>query len=203
MFGNRSSLYPSEGVKIDPAAMAFDVDGVCADTMGLFLEILRNDFGIDGFSHRDISCYSLEKCLDVDPDVIRTAICKILDGDYHYELRPIDGAREVLSRVAERSGKLLFVTARPNTGPVERWFRDLLKIDSGIVEIVATGSFEAKTDVLLNKKVSYFVEDRLDTCFSIFDQGVTPLLMVQPWNREKHPFVEVGSWRELGELIDF
>ena len=202
MFGNSSSMCRKEGVKIDPAALAFDVDGVCADTMGLFLEILRNDFGIDGFSHRDISRYSLEECLDVDPGIIRKAIGKILDGDYRYELRPLDGAREVLTRVAERSGRLLFVTARPNTGPVARWFRDLLGVGSGVVEIVATGAFEAKTDVLLEKKVSYFVEDRLDTCFSIFDQGVTPLLMAQPWNRENHPFIEVRSWRELGRLID-
>ena len=202
MSGNPSSRYQNDRVRIDPSALAFDVDGVCADTMGLFLEILRHDFGIDGFSHRDITCYSLEECLDVDPGVIKKAICKILDGDYNFELKPIDGAREILTRVAERSGKLLFVTARPNTGPVERWFRDLLEVESGVVEIVATGAFEAKTDVLLEKKVSFFVEDRLDTCFSIFDQGITPLLMAQPWNRERHPFVEVESWRELGELID-
>ncbi len=186
---------------IDPSSVAFDVDGVCADTMGLFLQILEHDFGIQGIRQEDITCYSLEKCLDVDENIVLEAIRRILDGDYPFELKPIDGAVEVLTRIADVSGKLLFVTARPKTGPVEDWIRDLIPSGTGRIEVVATGAYEAKAGVLLEKKVSHFVEDRLDSCFTLSDAGITPLLLAQPWNRERHPFVEVKTWDELGKLI--
>jgi len=51
--------------------------------------------------------------------------------------------------------------------------------------------------------VLYFVEDRLETCFPLSDAGITPVLFKQPWNRKEHPFIEVGTWRELESLIDF
>jgi hypothetical protein len=35
------------------------------------------------------------------------------------------------------------------------------------------------------------------------DAEVQPVLYRQPWNREQHPFVEVGSWDELQALIEF
>jgi 5'(3')-deoxyribonucleotidase len=35
------------------------------------------------------------------------------------------------------------------------------------------------------------------------DAGIEPVLFKQPWNREPHPFVEVGNWDELEALIDF
>ena len=76
-------------------------------------------------------------------------------------------------------------------------------LDSESVEVIATGSFEAKADVLLGKNISCFVEDRLETCFALKEKGITPVLFRQPWNRKKHPFVEVGNWEELEAMIDF
>jgi len=68
---------------------------------------------------------------------------------------------------------------------------------------VATGSFEGKADVLLNRNISYVVEDRLETCFSLEAAGITPVVFKQPWNRKRHPFMEVGTWNELESLIKF
>jgi len=42
---------------ITPASMAFDIDGVIADTMTLFLEIARNIFHINGIRYDDTICY--------------------------------------------------------------------------------------------------------------------------------------------------
>lgn len=32
---------------------------------------------------------------------------------------------------------------------------------------------------------------------------ITPVLFSQPWNRRLHPFMEVGSWNQLEELIQW
>ena len=70
-------------------------------------------------------------------------------------------------------------------------------------EVIPTGAYEAKTSVLLDRRISFFVEDRLETCFLLREAGITPVLFKQPWNREPHDFIEVGSWGELESLIDF
>ena len=189
--------------KIDPASIAFDIDGVIADTMGLFLDIARDEFHVNGVRYEDITCYNLVDCLGMDLQIIDAVVARILDGHYKITLKPIAGAREVLARLGNGYGPILFVTARPHLGPIYDWMLNLLPLDKTSIEMIATGTSEAKTAVLLDRKIRCFVEDRLETCFALQPVGITPVLFKQPWNREPHPFVEVNSWKELGALIDF
>ena len=41
-------------LKIDPAAVAFDIDSVFADTMSLFLDIAENQYQISGIRYEDL-----------------------------------------------------------------------------------------------------------------------------------------------------
>ena len=190
-------------MKIDPESVAFDIDGVLADTMTLFLEIVRYEYNIDWIKYEDISSYRLEDCLKLDTGIIEEIITRIMDGDYTISLNPIPGAPDVLIRLARDYNPLLFVTARPYLGPIYDWVKSVLQLDSASIEIIATGSFIAKVTVLLDREISYFVEDRLETCFSLQESGIVPVLFKQPWNRERHPFLEISSWQELEALIDF
>jgi hypothetical protein len=193
----------ARSVAIDPTTIAFDVDGVIADTMALFLEIARDEFGVHGVRYEDITCYNVADCIDMDPEIVDRILLRILDGSYTHTLRPLPGASGVLGKLARRVNPLLLVTARPQVGPVASWIHALLGEDAAGVEIVATGCFEAKTGVLLERGVTHFVEDRLETCLTLADAGIHPVLFAQPWNRRPHPFVEVSSWDELGALIDW
>jgi len=188
---------------IDPASVAFDIDGVIADTMTLFLEIARDAFQIDGIRYEDISCYNLAECIPIEPEVIEAVVGRILDGEYQMALQPIDGAGDVLTHIGRDYGPLLLVTARPYPGPMLKWFQDLLPLNQGGVELVATGSFENKADILKQRKITCFVEDRLETCYRLEEAGIMPVLFKQPWNRQPHPFVEVDSWKQLESLIEF
>ncbi len=95
------------------------------------------------------------------------------------------------------------VIKTPHLDSIVEWIHRVLPLDPAVIEVIATGSFDGKTDVLLRKEVSYFVEDRLETCFALMEAGVTPILFKRPWNRKKNPFVEVASWPELESLIAF
>ena len=189
--------------KIDPASIAFDIDGVVADTMTLFLDIARNEYNIDWIRLEDINCYQLEECLNLDAGIIGSIINRIMDGDYTVPLKPITGAPDVLSRLGRQNGSILFVTARPYLNPIDDWVKSILTLDPGSIEVIATGSFDAKVDVLVERDITYFVEDRLETCFPIQAAGLVPVLFKQPWNREHHPFMEVSNWKELESLIEF
>ncbi len=203
MHGGLSGAAALRAAAIDPASVAFDIDGVIADTMALFLDIAREEFDVRGVRYEDITCYNVVDCLAMDPDVVDRILRCILDGTYTHPLRPIPGAAGVLARLARRSASLMLVTARPQVGPVGAWIDALLAEDAATVEIVATGSFEAKTAVLLERGVAHFVEDRLETCFILADAGIHPVLFAQPWNRRPHPFLEVSSWEELDALIQW
>jgi uncharacterized protein len=188
---------------IDPSSLAFDVDGVIADTMTLFLDIAREEYKIHDVKYEDITCYILEECVDMDPILIETILNRIMDGTHQAPLKPMPGARNVLTRISRHHSPILFVTARPTRGPIYQWIQNVLAFDPDAIEVVATGSFDAKVEVLSSRDISYFVEDRLETCYPLFEAGVTPIIFKQPWNRKHHPFVEVGTWKELESLIEF
>jgi len=188
---------------IDPAALAFDIDGVIADTMHLFLDILRDHYDVTSVRYADITSYRLDHCLDLDEDILEGAVARILDGGYRADLKPIPGAGRVLRRIGESTGRILMVTARPEPGPIESWMNQLLDGQHHRARIVATGSFEAKTDVLLENGIKWFVEDRLETCHLLKTAGIEPVVFRQPWNQEPHDFLHVGSWLELEQQIAF
>ncbi len=188
---------------INPSSVAFDVDGVFADTMTLFLDIAQKEYGINWIRPEDITCYSIEDCLDIDKNIVQDILNRILDGRYDMTLKPITGAPEVLTKLGESQKQLLFVTARPYLGPIHDWMLSILPLKSDSIEIVTTGTFEGKPDVLLSRNIAYFVEDRLETCFRLKEAGITPVLFKQPWNRKAHPFIEIETWGDLEELIEF
>lgn len=188
---------------IHPSSMAFDIDDVVADTMSLFLEIARHEYRLDNFRHADITSYMVEDCIDIDKGILETIFSRIIDGNFSIPLLPLAGAPEVLSRLSRYHRPLLFVTARPSLDSISDWIQRILPLDRTSIDIVATGAFDRKADVLVNRNISYFVEDRLETCYTLEAAGVTPILFKRPWNRKAHPFTEVGSWSELEEMIDF
>jgi 5'(3')-deoxyribonucleotidase len=188
---------------INPASVAFDFDGVIADTMSLFLDIARDEFHVDGIRYEDITCYNLADCIDMDPEIIEAVVSRILDGRHRTPLKPIEGAPEVLARIGRFHRPVLFVTARPYVGPICDWLLNFLPFEPESVDVVAVGTHEGKADILLNRQIACFVEDRLETCYALHEVGIVPIVFKQPWNREPHPFVEVGSWSELEELIEF
>jgi hypothetical protein len=190
-------------IKIDPTSVAFDIDGVVADTMSLFIDIARDEFNLKNILYEQITSYSLEECLDINKEIMASIVQKLLDGNYSATLQPIKDAPKVLSKLGCKYGPVLFVTARPYPGPIKKWILENLSLEQPSIEIVTTGSFDAKAEILKDRNISYFVEDRLETCFTLKEAGITPILFKQPWNRQNNRFIEVGSWNELENLIAF
>lgn len=187
---------------IDPRKIGFDIDGVVANTMQLFLDILLNVYGVDHVAMDDIDRYDLKACLDIDPQIITAINQSINEGSYAGRLEPMDGAAGVLKRLSVY-GPIRMVTARPYPGPIEPWVAQEFSLNGYPAKITATGGFDNKAEVLKAENIEYFVEDRLETCFLLQDHDITPVLFAQPWNRRSHPFREVADWKQLESLIDW
>ena len=184
---------------IRPSNLAFDVDGVVADTMAVFVDLARERYGLDYLTKDHLRLYDLHQCIDVDRKIIDDLICLTLDDEHTLQIPPMEDAAEVLTELA-RHGPLRFVTARIWPESIIEWLRGTLpEVEPDQIQVTATGAPEAKLEILHGLGVRYFVEDRLETCRLLAREGIKPLLFDQPWNRTPlaEEFVRVENWSQL------
>ncbi len=187
---------------IQPHEIAFDIDGVFADTFRTFLAKAGEWYGLK-MEYEALEDYFFWKTFNLEGDSINRLMHGILFEPIEIGIRPISGAVEVLTRLSNR-GTLRFITARSESEPILEWMRVFLPTVAGdSIHIVATGESVDKLPVLKEQGVKYFVEDRLDTCFLISETTTTPIVFDQPWNRKPHPFQVVNCWDEIASLIDW
>ena len=188
--------------KIRPAELAFDIDGVIADTFRAFVHTARKSYGVE-IDYEAITDYDFKKVIDMDDAASDAIIERILEDPLGIGIRPISGAVEVLRRLST-FGPLCLVTARTNREAIMEWVRQTLGFDNGDrIRLDATGAHEEKLPILLQHGMRYFVEDRLDTCYLIQQSPVTPIVFDQPWNRQAHPFMTVVNWDEIRNIVDW
>jgi uncharacterized protein len=198
-FGGDFVLTP---MKIPPRELAFDIDGVVADTFRIFVERARTIYGFN-FRYEDITEYDFRSVIDIEESASREIISSILNYPLEVGIKPIKGAVEVLTELA-RFGPLLFVTARADREPIMQWvLQHLLTVDKEMILVEATGVHDEKLPILLRYDVRYFVEDCLDTCHLLDQAAIIPLVFDQPWNRKPHPYRTVRNWEEISALIDW
>lgn len=184
--------------------IAFDIDGVVADTMSLFVRLAHERFGLTHLTKDHISCYDLRKCLDMEPEVLKELICLTLDDEHTLQVPPMPGAAAVLTHLAAQ-GPLRFVTARIWPESITQWLHNTLSdVPADSIQVIATGAPEAKLAILAEMGIRYFVEDRLETCHHLAQNGLQPLLFDQPWNRTEDPsgnFPRIRSWEQLRQWV--
>ena len=187
--------------KIAPGELAFDIDGVFADTFRVFVETAKG-YCVE-VEYEDITEYDFREVIDIDEKASDEIIQRILYNPLEIGIRPILGSVDVLTRLA-RMGPILFVTARPEGDSIREWIHQYLRVgDISAIHIEATSTHKDKIPVLLKHGIRYFVEDRLETCYLLEKTSVTPIVFDQPWNRKPHPFQTVKSWHEIEALIQW
>jgi hypothetical protein len=186
-------------MKIAPQDIAFDFDGVVADTFRLFVHLAHAEYGIE-INYEDITAYEFLNVIKMDKEISDRIVEQLTDRPHELDLKPNKGATRMLTRFAEFS-PILFVTARPSGGPVALWCEKTMPHLLSSIHIEATGESTAKLPVLKERGVRYFVEDRLDTCHLLAEAGIIPIVYKQPWNREPHPFAVVRDWDDIAEMI--
>jgi uncharacterized HAD superfamily protein len=182
--------------------LAFDIDGVVADIMTTFLDLVRERFNQGHhLRYEHITTFYLEDCLDLPSWIIDEVIRELIDRPHELPVEPFPHAVPVLTRLA-REIPLLFVTARDRRTPIERWLhRNLAPVPPSSIRVLATGDPDTKIHCLKDHGIHYFVEDRLETCLQLADHGISPIVFAQPWNRLPHPFLEVADWPALARLL--
>jgi uncharacterized HAD superfamily protein len=182
--------------------LAFDIDGVVADIMTTFLALARERYNQGHhLRYEHITTFMLSECLDLPSWIIEEIIRELIDRPHELPVEPFPQAVPVLTRLAQET-PLLFVTARDQARPIERWLHhNLAAVPPAAIRVLATGDPDTKIHYLKDHGIQYFVEDRLETCLQLADHGITPIVFAQPWNRRAHPFLEVADWTGLAGLL--
>ena len=188
--------------KISPRELAFDIDGVIADTFRAFVKTAREKYNVE-IEYEAITDYDFRKVIDIDEKTSNKIIEMILEDPLGMGISPISGAVDVLTSLSY-FGPVFFVTARSNRDAIIEWVEKTLGLRVGdTIRLEATGAHEDKLPILLRHGIRYFVEDRLETCYLIGGSPVTPIVFEQPWNRKEHPFLTVGDWDEINDMIEW
>lgn len=189
-----------EPMKIPPGEIAFDIDGVFADTFRVFVDMARRQYGYQ-FHYEDITEYDFKNVIEMDEQVSDEIIQCLIKYPIENNIRPIGSSVEVLTKLAS-IGPLLFVTARPEKTPILRWIRrHLPDVEKDLIRLEATNTHEAKLSILLKNGIRYFVDDRLETGYLLEKAAIVTIIFEQPWNRKPHAFPIVRSWDEISDLI--
>lgn len=186
--------------KITPSLIGFDIDGVVADTVEAFFRLAKERHGIEGFTAAQITEFDVAKCLPIPAEIIDTIFAALLENPLDADLRPMPDSVAVLTALS-RFAPLTFITARPLRQPIAEWLKQVLgPVTFSRVRLVAMGDHDNKAAHLKDLGLRYFIDDRAETCLGLKEQGFSPIVFNQPWNRGRHQLPSVSSWREIEEL---
>jgi uncharacterized HAD superfamily protein len=188
------------GVKIDPAEIGFDFDGVIADTVEAFIRLACEQYNHCGIRPEDITDFTVEHCLGMASEIAESIFFQILQDSIGSGLLPMPGAVEVLEEFAGRA-PVTIVTARPLAEPVHRWLQTMVAPPAyARIQVVAMGDHDDKVRHIHQLGLRAFVDDRAETCLQMHRAGIRSIVFNQPWNRNRHNLPSVGTWQEIRTL---
>ncbi len=187
-------------MKVDPALLGFDFDGVIADTAETFLRLACEKYHHCDLRISDITSFEVEECLRIAPETIQAIFLEIMEDSIETGLQPMPGAVDVLGELAEVS-EVKVITARPKDAPVKEWLdRFFPRSTRKNIRVIAMGDHDDKARHIRSRGLTHFIDDRAETCRQLARAGLNPIVFQQPWNRNRHNLPQVGSWEEIRAL---
>ncbi len=189
--------------KIRPHQLGFDFDGVIADIGEAFLRLACQKYNYCSFTLDDIVSFDVETCINIPSSIVLKIFDDILVDSLATKLLPMPGMIEVLQKIST-IGPINIITARSQPQPVLDWFNNYLPASTcKKINLFAMGDHDNKVRYLQQLGISYFIDDRPETCRLITEANLLPLLYSHPWNRKYDSYKRVNNWQEIGHLIDF
>lgn len=179
--------------------IAFDIDGVIADSHIIFDDVLKNKYGfsLKGVEdyHFSIPGISWEEINETFRDMIRTRSC---------EININDKTKTYLTKLYNKHGlPVIFITARSDSirSETEEWFRSKLGNDIEY-RIYHCSDFE-KSTLVKSLDIQSFVEDHVDNANSISKITKIVYLINQSWNLnyiENFNVIRINNIQQIGDI---
>jgi len=182
--------------------IGFDFDGVVADIGEAFIRIACDDHNYCSFTLDDIVSFQVEQCVSIPQTIIEQIFSDILADSLATGLQPLADAVEVLTSMTECS-QVTIITARSMENPVHDWLDTFFDPEAKAnINLIAMGDHDKKVQYAREHRLSYFVDDRIETCQQMAAANITPFVYTQPWNKNCANLQTVSSWLQIRTLID-
>ena len=187
-------------IKIDPASLGFDFDGVIADTAETFIRLACEKYHHCDVQLTDITSFEVEECLNVAPEIVQAIFMEVLVDSIGTGLQPMPGAVKVLGDLT-RQTEITVITARPIADPVHAWLETMLPDSTAAnIRVIAMGDHDDKARHIKEQGLTHFIDDRAETCTHLESVGINPIVFNHPWNENRHELPTVSSWQEIRAL---
>ena len=180
--------------------VGYDFDCVVVEFAEVFCELAQKMYNIP-ISASDIATYSLA---EIHPRMTRSRADRLIaiatdpshpEFDTSLQMRPTPGSVEALQRHTSVHGRVVIITARPSSGPVEDWLREA-GVDGAEVYCASAAHKVARVQEC---GLSGFVDDNLQTCYQMINMNLSAVVMDRPWNRNVDPNFQ-GQLRRITSL---
>ncbi len=191
----------SEVIKIHPGKLGFDFDGVIADIGEAFLRLACEEYNYCSYTLEDIVAFQVENCINIPPAIIENIFNDILEDSLATGLIPMEGVVETLNDFS-RIAPVTIITARTDPRPVYDWLDHFFpKTTCDNIHLIAMGDHDDKVRYLQQQNLTYFIDDRAETCALIAKANFIPYLYSHPWNSMYNSFKTVKDWQEIRVLF--
>ncbi len=179
--------------------IAFDLDGVIADSLQAYLDYFDEKFGIR-LSKSKITKWRLDDISGLNMQKVLGTF-EVVFGDPN-RVAPVSGSIECLSKYYKMVGEIPIITHRFGKNGVpgaRRWLNKHLK---GKYKLIVSDP-DKKIEIMKKKKYFGLVEDNPITALKAAEAGFLSIIFHTPYNRSvKHPnIIRVYDWSGLGMVL--
>lgn len=179
--------------------VAFDLDGVVADSLQAYLDYFDEKFGIR-LPKSKVTKWRLDKVSGLNMQKILGTF-EVVFGDPN-RVAPIPGSIECLEKYYKTVGKVPIISHRFGKNGVKgarRWLNKHLKNKYTLI----ISDPEKKIEIMKKKKYFGLVEDNPTTALKVAEAGFLSIIFHAPYNQSvKHPnIIRVYNWSGLEMLL--
>jgi uncharacterized HAD superfamily protein len=157
--------------------IAFDLDGVLADILTPFCEVLNNGFDLE-LTPESFPDYSLVSHLPVQCMTAGTILLRGSDPVIYKKAKPFDGAGGVIERLS-KNHNVYIVTSRPNK-IAELTGEFVYSHFPSITDVIYA---RKKGDVLRGLRCRMFIDDYYRNVNEVAEHRILSYLLSRPYNR--------------------
>jgi 5'(3')-deoxyribonucleotidase len=187
-----------------------DLDGVCVDWIGPFLNYVNARLGTC-VKYEEITDDTLEKYFGVLPEVMR-GIVKEFDEQFSNSIFPFMQDFLEYSKILSQKYQLVVLTSRRDCYKEETaWFVNRYLPQTPVFYCSPAQSPYAggegrptKLEIAHEIDAKYFIEDNLSELRAWKSTLTKPICFAQPWNRTlilTHPQIPRLTWQEIAQLL--
>lgn len=186
--------------------LGFDLDDIIADTRTALSDYAFEKFGVE-LDEEQKKFFKWEDMPNINKNLAKEICLKVKDPSFFMELKPIEGAREVLKFLKKKGRSIHIITSRPETSFIftSKW----LKNNDIWYNTLTCCKANWKPRIAAELKIQSFIDDRVDVmqAFLNFRQSTRFLklgLMDKDWNHNfKHErVVRLFNWEDVLNLLE-